>query len=77
MNLKTPKHSVDGETLKAVLGIYYAANDWVENSVYIDKARKVLSGLGLDSGDKEPQSYTKKMQILTYYGFIEWEMLVI
>lgn len=72
MNLKTPKHSVDGETLKAVLGIYYAANDWVENSVYIDKARKVLSGLGLDSGDKEPQSYTKKMQILTYYGFIEW-----
>lgn len=73
MNLKTPKHSVDGETLKAVLGIYYAANDWVENSVYIDKARKVLSGLGLDSGDKEPQSYTKKMQILTYYGFIEWE----
>lgn len=73
MNLKTPKHSVDGETLKAVLGIYYAANDWVENLVYIDKARKVLSGLGLDSGDKEPQSYTKKMQILTYYGFIEWE----
>lgn len=73
MNLKTPKHSVDGETLKAVLGIYYAANDWVENSVNIDKARKVLSGLGLDSGDKEPQSYTKKMQILTYYGFIEWE----
>lgn len=73
MNLKTPKHSVDGETLKAVLGIYYAANDWVENSLYIDKARKVLSGLGLDSGDKEPQSYTKKMQILTYYGFIEWE----
>lgn len=73
MNLKTPKHSVDGETLKAVLGIFYAANDWVENSVYIDKARKVLSGLGLDSGDKEPQSYTKKMQILTYYGFIEWE----
>lgn len=73
MNLKTPKHSVDGETLKAVLGIYYATNDWVENSVYIDKARKVLSGLGLDSGDKEPQSYTKKMQILTYYGFIEWE----
>lgn len=73
MNLKTPKHSVDGETLKAVWGIYYAANDWVENSVYIDKARKVLSGLGLDSGDKEPQSYTKKMQILTYYGFIEWE----
>lgn len=73
MNLKTPKHSVDGEILKAVLGIYYAANDWVENSVYIDKARKVLSGLGLDSGDKEPQSYTKKMQILTYYGFIEWE----
>ena len=73
MNLKTPKHSVDGETLKAVLGIYYAANDWVENSVYIDKARKVLSGLGLDSGEKEPQSYTKKLQILTYYGFIEWE----
>ena len=73
MNLKTVKQSVDGETLKAVLGIYYAANDWVENSVYIDMARKVLSGLGLDSGDKEPQSYTKKMQILTYYGFIEWE----
>lgn len=73
MNLKTPKHSVDGETLKAVLGIYYDAKDWMENSAYIDAARKVLSGLGLDSGDKEPQSYTKKMQILTYYGLIEWE----
>lgn len=73
MNLKTPKHSVDGETLKAVLSIYHNANDWIENSAYIDKARNVLSSLGLDSGDKEPQSYTKKMQILTYYGFIEWE----
>ena len=45
MNLKTPKHSVDGETLKAVLGIYYNANDWIENSAYIDEARKVLAHL--------------------------------
>ncbi len=73
MNLKTPKHSVDSATLKVVLGIYYRANDWLENSVYIEQARKELQVAGLDTGDKEPQSYTKKMQILTYYGFICWE----
>ena len=73
MNLKTPKHSVDSATLKVVLGIYYQANDWLENSVYIEQARKELQKAELDTGDKEPQSYTKKMQILTYYGFICWE----
>ena len=73
MNLKTPKHSVDSETLKVVLGIYYQANDWLENSIYIERARKMLLDAGLDTGDKEPQSYTKKMQILTYYGLICWE----
>lgn len=73
MNLKTPKHSVDSATLKVVLGIYYRANDWLENSAYIEQARKELQEAKLDTGDKEPQSYTKKMQILTYYGFICWE----
>ena len=73
MNLKTPKHSVDSETLKVVLGIYYQANDWLENSVYIEQARNELQKAELDTGNKEPQSYTKKMQILTYYGFICWE----
>lgn len=73
MNLKTPKHSVDSATLKVVLGIYYQANDWLENSAYIEQARKELQKAELDTGDKEPQSYTKKMQILTYYGFICWE----
>lgn len=73
MNLKTPKHSVDSATLKVVLGIYYQANDWLENSAYIELARKELQKAELDTGDKEPQSYTKKMQILTYYGFICWE----
>lgn len=73
MNLKTPKHSVDSATLKVVLGIYYQANDWLENSVYIEQARNELQKAELDTGNKEPQSYTKKMQILTYYGFICWE----
>lgn len=73
MNLKTPKHSVDSATLKVVLGIYYQANDWLENSAYIEQARKELQKAELDTGDKEPQSYTKKMQILSYYGFICWE----
>lgn len=73
MNLKTPKHSVDSATLKVVLGIYYQANDWLENSVYIEQVRNELQKAELDTGNKEPQSYTKKMQILTYYGFICWE----
>ena len=73
MNLKTPKHSVDSATLKVVLGIYYQANDWLENSAYIEQARNELQKAELDTGNKEPQSYTKKMQILTYYGFICWE----
>lgn len=73
MNLKTPKHSVDSATLKVVLGIYYQAHDWLENSVYIEQARNELQKAELDTGNKEPQSYTKKMQILTYYGFICWE----
>ena len=73
MNLKTPKHSVDSATLRVVLGIYYQANDWLENSAYIEQARNELQKAELDTGNKEPQSYTKKMQILTYYGFICWE----
>jgi hypothetical protein len=63
-----PKNSADRKDLDACFDIYFNANDWVTNEFLIDKMKDAL---GLPH--QEPQAYTKKTQILAYYGFIEWE----
>ncbi len=73
MALIIPKNNADAQTLDATLRIYYEANDWVQNSVLIDKLSSALDDLGIEEEKKEPQSYTKKTQVLAYFGFITWQ----
>lgn len=73
MALIIPKNNADEQTLDATLKIYYDADDWVENSYLIDNLSSALDNLGKEEFKKEPQSYTKKTQVLAYYGFITWE----
>lgn len=70
MALIIPKNNADAQTLDATLRIYYEANDWVQNSVLIKKLSSALADLGIEEEKKEPQSYTKKTQVLAYFGFI-------
>jgi hypothetical protein len=69
-NLVMPKNSAEFSEMKAVLKVYYESNDWIENSVFIDKMKDLL---GLPH--QEPQAYTKKTQIPSYFGFTIWEDL--
>lgn len=73
MALIIPKNNADAQTLDETLKIYYEANDWVLNSVLIDKLSSALDDLGIENEKKEPQSYTKKTQVLAYFGFITWQ----
>ena len=73
MALIIPKNNAEEKTLDATLKIYFDANDWVANEVLIDKLSSALDNLGIEEEKKEPQSYTKKTQVLAYYGFIIWE----
>ena len=73
MALIIPKNNADEQTLDATLKIYYDVDDWVENSYLIDHLSSALDDLGKEEVKKEPQSYTKKTQVLAYYGFITWE----
>lgn len=75
MALIIPKNNADPQTLDATLQIYYDAGDWVDNATLIDKLSRKLIDLGVEDEQKEPQSYTKKTQVLAYYGFITWEDL--
>ena len=73
MALIIPKNNADAQTLDETLKIYYESNDWVLNSVLIDKLSSALDDLGIENEKKEPQSYTKKTQVLAYFGFITWQ----
>lgn len=75
MGLIIPKNNADPQTLDATLQIYYEAADWVENARLIESLSEKLISLGLEEIQKEPQSYTKKTQVLAYFGFIVWEDL--
>lgn len=73
MSLIIPKNNADPKTLFLALEVYKEAGDWVDNSTLIESLRKKLREAGIEDGEREPQSYTKKTQVLSYYGFIEWE----
>ena len=62
-----PKHSADKETLFKVLELYMDEGDWLGNPELIEKLKDKLQT------DEEPQAYTKKIQVHTYYGFLSWE----
>ena len=73
MALIIPKCNAESETLDLTLKVYYDAQNWVTNADLIDRLSTSLITAGIETQKKEPQSYTKKTQVLSYYGFIEWE----
>lgn len=62
-----PKNSAVEEEIKAALGIYYEADDWVKNGDFTDKLKLLIGA------DQYHSSYTKKVQMTSYFGFTEWE----
>lgn len=73
MALIIPKCNAEPQTLSLTLKVYYDAQSWVSNSDLIDRLSSMLIDAGIEDQKKEPQSYTKKTQVLSYYGMIEWE----
>ncbi|MCM1313144.1 MAG: hypothetical protein NC206_06420 [Bacteroides sp.] len=73
MPLIIPKCNADSKTLDLTLKVYYDADKWVTNATLIEELPRLLQEAGIESKQKEPQSYTKKTQVLSYYGLIEWE----
>ncbi|MDD4112534.1 MAG: hypothetical protein PHC56_05825 [Herbinix sp.] len=62
-----PKHSAVLEEIESTLEIYYKANGWMQNKDFKQKLKNEIGD------DQYQSSYTKKMQVLSYFGFIEWE----
>jgi len=62
-----PKNSALLEEIEAALAIYYDENDWLSNNVYKTRLKKAIGEHQYSS------SYTKKAQILSYFGFVVWE----
>lgn len=62
-----PKNSAVPEEIQAALKIYYEANDWLKNDEFIQKLKDIIGG------DQYHSSYTKKVQMLSYFGFTIWE----
>ena len=73
MGLIIPKCNAHPKTLEIALGIYYEKNDWVDNAQLINILSQKLFDAQIETDRKEPQSYTKKTQVLSYYGLLEWE----
>lgn len=73
MGLIIPKHSAAPGVLLLALEVYVEAGDWVDNNTLIQTLSSKLQSARLEDKQAEPQSYTKKTQVLSYYGFIEWE----
>ncbi len=62
-----PKNSALLNEVEAVLKIYFEAKSWLENDVYKQKIKEMIGD------DQYSSSYTKKVQITSYFGFTEWE----
>ena len=72
-NVVMPKNSADLDVLIPILQYYYNKNTWVSNAEYIEYIKNYLLKKGIDDREREPQHYTKRMQVLSYFGFIEFE----
>ncbi|WP_348800557.1 McrB family protein [Flavobacterium adhaerens] len=69
-NLVMPKNSAEANEMLAVLKVYSEASSWLDNKSFIDKMKTILG-----EPYQEPQAYTKKTQITSYFGFTTWEDL--
>lgn len=61
-----PKHTADLDEIFSALKIYYEAGSWLENAEHTAALKNLIGA------NQYPSSYPKKAQMLTYYGFTEW-----
>ena len=66
-SLIVPKHSCDEDELLETLKIYYDANGWISNDAMKQELKDAIGD------DQYASSYTKKSQIISYFGFLEWK----
>lgn len=62
-----PKNSAVESEIKAALKIYYDSGDWMKNDEFTTKLKDLIGG------DQYHSSYTKKVQMTSYFGFTTWE----
>lgn len=65
-----PKNSASIEEVMGAMQIYYDVNDWLSNPDYIQMFK---SRIGIIGDDGDSSAYTKRTEIGSYYGFIEWQ----
>lgn len=65
-----PKNSASIEEVMGAIQIYYDANNWLSNADYIHAFK---SRIGVIGDDNDSSAYTKRTEIGSYYGFLEWE----
>ena len=65
-----PKNTASVDEVIGAMQIYYDANNWVTNAVFIQEYK---NRYGIIGDDTDSSAYTKKTEIGAYYGFIEWE----
>ena len=61
-----PKNIGDGDYMVA-LKIYFDADDWISNEDFKEKLKSEIGD------NKYVSTYTKIVQILSYYNFVEWQ----
>lgn len=64
-----PKNSALAEETVGAISVYYEAGDWMTNDDFIDSFRAKVK----DLGETDLSEYTKRTQIGSYFGYIEWE----
>ena len=62
-----PKHSCDLGEIEAVLKVYSSHASWLDNDTFKTELKAIIG-----SG-QYPSSYTKKVQIPSYFGFTVWK----
>ena len=65
-----PKNSASIEEVMGAMQIYYDANNWLSNADYIQAFK---SRIGVIGDDTDSSAYSKRTEIGSYYGFLEWE----
>lgn len=65
-----PKNSASLDEVMGAMQIYYDAGDWLSNADFIQTYK---NRIGIIGDDTDSSAYTKKTEIGTYYGYLEWE----
>ena len=65
-----PKNTATPDEVMGALQIYYDANDWLANADFRNTYKERYGILG---DDTDLSAYTAKVEIGSYYGFVEWQ----